>query len=50
VSASGFDYLKKAREVMARKRIQGAALETSRLRASNGRMAVPAATAILHRA
>ncbi len=42
--------MKKAREVMARKRTEGAALEASRLRASNGKGAGPAATTILHRA
>lgn len=50
MSASGFDYMKKAREVMARKRAEGTASETSHLRASNGKGAGPAATAILHRA
>jgi hypothetical protein len=49
VSASSLDYMKKAREVMARKSAEGAALETSRLRATNGKGAGPTATTILHR-
>src|SRR5919107_1669891 len=41
--------MKKAHEVLAPKRAEGAAPKASRLRASNGRGAGPAATTILHR-
>ncbi len=50
MSAGGSDYVKKAREVMARRRAEGAASEASRARASNGKGGLPATTAVLHRA
>jgi DNA polymerase I-like protein with 3'-5' exonuclease and polymerase domains len=50
VSAGGSDYVKRAREVMARKRAEGAASKASRVRTRNGKGTGPAATTVLHRA